>query len=69
MVTESHQAQNCPNKMKEYTSPLTTDVGVNGMDVASDMNTVVEYTNLITPSTDHDTESSKAMRRRRRGCT
>ena len=54
--------------MKEYTSPLTRDVRVNSMEMASHVNTVVEYTNLITALTDHDIWSSLAMRRGRRGC-
>jgi hypothetical protein len=54
--------------MKDYTSLLTKDVRVDSMEMASHMNTFEEYTNLTTASTDKDTESSKAMRRGRRGC-
>ena len=58
----------CQNVMKDYTSLLTKDVGVDSMEMTSHVNTIVEQTNLITPSSDHDTESSKAMRRGQRGC-
>jgi hypothetical protein len=51
--------------MKDYTSLLTKDVRVDSVEMASHVNTVVEYTNLTTTSTDHDTVSSKAMRRGR----
>ena len=43
--------------MKEYTRPLTTDVGANGMEMASIVDAVVGYTNLITALTDHDIRS------------
>jgi hypothetical protein len=52
-----HQALNCPNVQKEYTSPLTADVGDNGMKMASVVDTVLGFTNLITALTDHDTRS------------
>jgi hypothetical protein len=55
--------------MKDYTSLLTKEVRVDSREMASHVNTVVDYRNLITPSTDHDTESSKAMRRGRTGCS
>jgi hypothetical protein len=42
---------------KEYTSPLTADVGEDGVKMASAMDTVLGFTNLITGLTDHDTRT------------